>query len=83
MTKNELAAAIAEETGLTRKDSAAALGAAMQIIQAALVRGEKVTLVGFGVFEIGSYPKLGNGHPWTGRKPVFRPSAPLRQAVNV
>ena len=81
MTKYELVAAIAGETGLTMRDSAAALESAMHLIKAAVARGEKVTLVGFGVFEVEAYPAHGGGGPWTGRRPVFRPGVPFRKAV--
>lgn len=51
MNKNELIAAVAEKTGLSKKDSAAAVSAALAAVTAALAAGEKVQLVGFGSFE--------------------------------
>lgn len=82
MTKSELAVAIAEETGLTREDSAAALQAALRLIQAALVNGEQVELIGFGTFEVQARPARGARAPWTGRVPVFRPGASFRKAIH-
>ena len=52
MNKAELVAAVAEKTALSKKDSEKAINAAFDAITAALVAGEKVQLVGFGVFDI-------------------------------
>lgn len=52
MNKTELIAATAQATGMTKKDTERALNAALDIITATLVRGEKVQLSGFGVFEV-------------------------------
>lgn len=51
MNKTELIAAVAEKSGLTRKDSEKAILAALDTITETLKKGEKVQLVGFGVFE--------------------------------
>ena len=52
MNKTELINAIAEKTGMTKKDSDKALAAAIEAITAALAKGEKVQFVGFGGFEV-------------------------------
>ena len=52
MNKAELIAAVAEKSGLTRKDSEKAVNATFEAITASLVKGEKVALVGFGAFEV-------------------------------
>ena len=52
MNKAELIAAVAEKTGLTKKDSEQAVNAAFDIIDDTLVSGEKVQMVGFGVFDV-------------------------------
>lgn len=52
MNKAELIAAVAEKTGLSKKDSEKAVNAAFDTIAANLEVGEKVQLVGFGVFDI-------------------------------
>ena len=51
MNKAELVAAVAEKTGLSKKDSEKAVNAAFDAISAELVEGGKVQLVGFGSFE--------------------------------
>ena len=52
MNKNELIAAVAERTNLTKKDSEAAVSAMLEAITDALCEGDKVQLVGFGSFEV-------------------------------
>ena len=52
MNKTELVAAMAEQTGLSKKDSEAALKAFIGTVTDELVKGEKVQLVGFGTFEV-------------------------------
>ncbi len=52
MNKTELVAAVAEKTGMSKKDSEKAVNAAFDSITEALAAGEKVQLVGFGAFEI-------------------------------
>ena len=53
MTKSELVAAIAEKGGYnTKKDAEKALSAVVDAITDALVKKEKVSLVGFGTFEV-------------------------------
>ena len=51
MNKAELVAAVAEKSGLSKKDSDKAVTAAFDIISEALAKGGKVQLVGFGSFE--------------------------------
>ncbi len=51
MNKAELVTAVAAKAGLSKKDSEKAVNAAFDAIIEALVAGEKVQLVGFGVFE--------------------------------
>ena len=52
MTKVELIAAVANDANLTKKDAEAAVNSALNAITAALKDGDKVTLVGFGTFEV-------------------------------
>ena len=51
MNKTELIAAVAESAGLTKKDTDRVISAAIDAITAALVKGEKVQISGFGTFE--------------------------------
>ena len=52
MNKAELVSAVAEKTGLSKKDSEKAVNAAFDTITEALAAGDKVQLVGFGAFEV-------------------------------
>ena len=52
MNKSELIAAMAEKSGLSKKDSEKALGAFMDTVVDALKDGDKVALVGFGTFDV-------------------------------
>ncbi len=51
MNKAELVAAVAAKTNFTKKDAEAAINAFLGTVQTALVKGEKVQLIGFGTFE--------------------------------
>ena len=52
MNKAELIAAVAEKTGMSKKDTEAVIVAALNTITEALAEEEKVQLVGFGSFEV-------------------------------
>lgn len=52
MNKAELVSAVAEKTGMSKKDSEKAVNAAFDTITEALAAGDKVHLVGFGAFEV-------------------------------
>lgn len=90
MNKSELVAAVADKTGLTKKDSDAALAAVFDIISDALVSGDKVQLVGFGSFEVKHREARIGRNPKTkepidipaSKSPVFKPGKALKSAVN-
>ena len=52
MNKTELIAAVAEKTAMSKKDSEKAVNALFDAVTEALVKGEKVQLVGFGTFDV-------------------------------
>ena len=90
MNKAELVIAIAEKTQMTKKDSEAALVAALEAITDALAEGERVQLVGFGSFEVKARAERLGRNPQTGeavaipasKSPVFKASKSLKDAVN-
>ena len=90
MNKAELIAAVAEKTGLSKKDSEKAVNAAFDTIAANLEVGEKVQLVGFGTFEVKERPEREGRNPATGatikiaaaKRPVFTAGKALRDKVN-
>jgi DNA-binding protein HU-beta len=52
MKKSELIAAVAEKSGLSKKDVNAVIDATIQTIQEALKDGKKISFIGFGSFEV-------------------------------
>ena len=52
MNKHDLIKAVSVESKLTQKDSEAAINAIISTIENAMKAGEKVTLVGFGTWEV-------------------------------
>lgn len=52
MNKADLINAVAEKTGLSKKDTEAAVAATFDVVTETLAEGEKVQLVGFGSFEV-------------------------------
>lgn len=90
MNKTELIAAISEKTGLTKKDSDAALAAVIDSIAEALKNGDKVSLIGFGTFEVRERAARVGQNPQTGEKiniaaskaPAFKAGKALKDALN-
>ena len=90
MNKVELAAAIASETGLSSKDSEAAVKAFIDVVTKELEKGEKVQLVGFGTFEVAERAAREGRNPATGesmqieasRAPKFKAGKALKDAIN-
>ncbi len=90
MNKEEMVSALTQKTGFTRRDSETALDAVFEIITDALSAGDKVQIVGFGVFEVkdraprvGRNPKVNVSVGIPARKrPVFRPGKTLKEAVD-
>ena len=66
MRKPELAAAIADQTGLTREKAAEVISTVTDQISAAAARGEDVTLIGFGTFNIRARGARDGRNPQTG-----------------
>ncbi len=65
MNKLELINAMAEKSGLSKKDCAKALDAFTGCVEDALKAGDKVSLIGFGSFEPKSYPEREGRNPRT------------------
>lgn len=67
MNKTELTSAIAEKAGLTKVDAKKALDAAIDAITAALKKGDKVALIGFGTFAVAKREARQGVNPQTGK----------------
>ena len=68
MNKNELVRAIANNAGITLKDSAAYLDSFIDTITTELKKGEKIQISGFGTFELKSKEAREGVNPKTGEK---------------
>ncbi len=90
MNKQELISAMAEKAGLSKKDSEAALNAFVATVEAALVKGDKVQLVGFGGFEVRERAARTGRNPQTGAEmkiaaakvPAFKAGKALKDLIN-
>lgn len=89
MNKADLISTTAEKAGLSKKDTERAVNAAIDSITEALVAGDKVQLVGFGVFEVknraarmGRNPKTKEAIEIPASKiPVFKAGKSLKDEV--
>ncbi len=68
MNKAQLVDAVAETSGLTKKDSTKAVEAVLAAISNALCKKEEVTFVGFGRFKISKRAARDGRNPKTGEK---------------
>ncbi len=90
MNKVELSAAIAEQTGLSKKDSEAAVKAFIDVVTEELKKGEKIQLVGFGTFEVAERAAREGRNPQTGetmqiaasKAPKFKAGKALKDSIN-
>ena len=89
MNKTELVEAIAKEASLSKKDAEAALNAYTATITKALKKGDKITLVGFGTYEVRKRAARKGKNPQTGetikikasKVPAFKPGKGLKDAI--
>ena len=90
MNKTELIEKIAASAKLTKVDSKKALDATIEAIKAALKKGDKVQLVGFGTFAVAKKPARQGINPATKQKikiaakkvAKFKAGAELAKVVN-
>ena len=90
MNKTELIAAVAERSGITKKDAERVINATVDTITASLVSGDKVQISGFGIFEVKAREARVGRNPRTketieipaSRVPTFKPSKALKDNVS-
>ncbi len=90
MNKNELISAMAEKSGLSKKDCDTALAALTASVEDALKAGDKVSLVGFGTFEVKSRAARTGINPQTkkpveiaaSKAPAFKAGKAFKDALN-
>lgn len=89
MTKAEMIVAVAEKAGMTKKDAEKVVTAVLETVTETLKKGDKITLTGFGSFEVktraahaGINPKTGEAITIAASKaPVFKAGKGLKDAV--
>jgi DNA-binding protein HU-beta len=89
MQKTDFIKAVAERTGVSQKETKQVVDAALDVITESLKKGEKVTLTGFGTFEVRHRQAREGVNPQTralikiaGRyTPGFSASSTLKEAV--
>ena len=89
MNKTELIASVAQSAGMTKKDAERVVNATFDAITASLVKGEKVQLSGFGIFEVKDREARMGRNPHTkeaveipaSRVPAFKASKALKDIV--
>ena len=91
MNKAELVAAVAEKTNFTKKDAEVAINAFLASVEEAMVKGDKVQLIGFGTFETRERKARQGRNPRkpeevneiaASKAPVFKAGKALKDAVN-
>jgi len=90
MNKTELVAAVAEKSGLSKKDAERVVNATFETITAQLTKGEKVQLSGFGIFEVKEREARVGRNPRTkeaieipaSKVPAFKASKALKDTVS-
>jgi DNA-binding protein HU-beta len=89
VNKEELVNAVAGKTKLSKKDTESTINAMIDAVSAALSKGDKVTLVGFGTFQVRERAAREGRNPRTGgvlkiparRAPAFAAGKGLKEAV--
>lgn len=85
----ELIAAVAEKSGMTKKTAGEAVDAVLATISDALATGDKVTLIGFGTFEVRERKERKGVNPATkeeitipaAKVPAFKPGKGLKDQI--
>ncbi|MBE6908216.1 MAG: HU family DNA-binding protein [Ruminococcaceae bacterium] len=90
MNRNDLIVSMVEKSGLTKKACEAAVSAFTASVEGALKSGDKVTLVGFGTFEVRERAARTGINPQTkkpvkikaSKAPAFKAGKALKDALN-
>ena len=90
MNKADFVTAVAAEAELSKTDAANAVDAIIEVVKKALKKGDSVSLVGFGTFEVRKRAARTGRNPRTGETikikaskiPSFKAGKALKDAVN-
>ena len=89
MNKTDIISEVAQKTGMTKKDAERVINATIETIEANLVKGEKVQISGFGIFEVKAREARVGRNPRTKetiqipatKAPVFKASKALKDTI--
>ena len=89
MNKTDIISEVAQKTGMTKKDAERVINATIETIEANLVKGEKVQISGFGIFEVKAREARVGRNPRTketiqipaSKQPAFKAASALKNAV--
>ncbi len=89
MNKSELISEVARKTGLSQREAEVGVQTMLDMVSAELKKGGKVTLTGFGTFDVGKRKARSGVNPRTGaaikipasKMPRFKPSRSLRSSI--
>ena len=89
MNKTDLVASVAEKAGISKKDADAAVAAFVETVIETMKAGEKLSLVGFGTFEVKERAARTGINPATKEKiqisaskaPAFKAGKAFKDAV--
>ncbi len=89
MNKTELIAAVATKAGMTKKDAERVINATVETITEAMTKGDKVSVSGFGIFEVKNREARTGRNPRTKetiqipatRLPAFKASKTLKDII--
>jgi DNA-binding protein HU-beta len=89
MTRVDLVEAVARRAGVTKAEAGRVVNAVFESVREALSRGEKITLTGFGTFEVRQRAERVGRNPQSGeritipaqRTAAFRAGKSLKEAV--
>ncbi len=90
MNKTELIDAVADEAEMSKAEAGRAVDAVISAVTKALKKGDTVTLVGFGTFQVRKRAARTGRNPKTGdtikikasKNPAFKAGKALKDAVN-
>ena len=90
MNKTELIAAVSEKAGISKKDAERVVNATFETVTAAMAKGERVQVSGFGIFETKKREARTGRNPHTKQTieipattvPVFKASKNLKDTVS-
>ncbi|MBQ8849960.1 MAG: HU family DNA-binding protein [Clostridia bacterium] len=90
MNKTQFVEAVAQKSGMNKREAEAAVNAMTAVIADTLKAGEKVQLIGFGTFEVKTRAERTGRNPKTGeaitiaasKTPSFSAGKALKDSIN-